>query len=450
MGNVMAIDIGIVLASITIFDKKNKLFPKKLKETGKAKSILQDSSYFEVDQSFYSIEHGGTFHFAHFNIHHFEDFLKSNAFNAIIEFVEENNEINEKPKLLTKLEELKMVFEDPIDGRRRSNSTPVRLNKQKKDLKEKEEEKTTSDTPKVGGGFPSDKVLKKIMDEYKMIKDFGGLQLLCTGGYNNNFLELMSYLLNVKIYKVHKYQESLISAIDYQNTHSNDCFYSLPYKDIKNIYELGKVKSDPNEQVYFSIKENFYPYLLVNLRSGASFIRVDSKDAYRRCIGTSIGAGTFIGITKLLYNASNPTKSILKGLKGDSRNIDMSVGDIYGKSYGKIGLPAEVIASSFGKIKDYSEEEINALNPEDVSLSLLNMIMFNTLTIANLTAQIEGIKNIVVIGHHIKVLELEQLVEMGFSFLSKGKSKVFFLKHSSYIGSLGVLIDHGGLDTLYE
>ena len=212
---------------------------------------------------------------------------------------------------------------------------------------------------------------------------------------------------------------------------------------------LGKLKANPKEQIYFSIKENLYPYILVNLRSGASFIRVDGKDKFKRCIGTSIGAGTFVGMSKLLMKTSDPTKALMAGLKGDSRNIDMSVGDIYGKSYSKIGLPAEVIASSFGKIKDYTPEEIDNLRKEDISVSLLNMVLFNTLTIANLVAQIEKIDNIMVIGHHLKVLELEQLLEMGYSFLSKGKSKIFFLKHSSYLGSLGVLIDHGDLDTLY-
>lgn len=61
------------------------------------------------------------------------------------------------------------------------------------------------------------------------------------------------------------------------------------------------------------------------------------------------------------------------------------------------------------------------LNKEDISLSLLNMIIFNTLTIANLVAQIENIQNIVLIGHHLRILELEQVAEMGFQFLTRGK-----------------------------
>ena len=35
--------------------------------------------------------------------------------------------------------------------------------------------------------------------------------------------------------------------------------------------------------------------------------------------------------------------------KGDHRNVDMLVGDIYGGAYSQLGLPADLIASSFGK-----------------------------------------------------------------------------------------------------
>lgn len=330
-----------------------------------------------------------------------------------MELVEENMDINAEITLLKKLDMLNMVADGPImpEIRRTSitKNTQAPIEEEKDERPEIQKQESGQNISSVGGGFPSITYLEKIKQKYGVVKDLDGLKLLCTGGYNDNFLELISHLLNVKIYKIHGYMETIISAIDFQNTHSNDCFYSLPHKDIRNIYELGNIKSDPKEQVYYSVKENFYPYLLVNLRSGASFIRVDSKTEYKRVIGTSIGAGTFVGISKMLWKSDDLTKSLFAGLKGDSRNIDMSVGDIYGKAYDKIGLPPEVIASSFGKVKDKTPEEIKEINKGDVSLSLVNMIIFNTLTIASLVAQIENIQNIVLIGHHLRVLELEQL-----------------------------------------
>jgi type II pantothenate kinase len=43
-----------------------------------------------------------------------------------------------------------------------------------------------------------------------------------------------------------------------------------------------------------------YPYLLVNIGSGVSILRVDSENRYERVSGTCIGGGTFWGLCRLL------------------------------------------------------------------------------------------------------------------------------------------------------
>jgi type II pantothenate kinase len=79
-------------------------------------------------------------------------------------------------------------------------------------------------------------------------------------------------------------------------------------------------------------------------------------------VGTSIGSSTFWGILRLMGFFSDPTEAILSALKGDSSNVDMSVGDIYGGSYPSIGLKESMIASSFGRLKDLTSEEIANVN----------------------------------------------------------------------------------------
>jgi type II pantothenate kinase len=61
---------------------------------------------------------------------------------------------------------------------------------------------------------------------------------------------------------------------------------------------------------FFSLKEDLYPYLLVNFRSGASFTRVDSKDNWSRIAGTSIGSSFFWGVLRLLDLYNDPTKAV--------------------------------------------------------------------------------------------------------------------------------------------
>lgn len=70
--------------------------------------------------------------------------------------------------------------------------------------------------------------------------------------------------------------------------------------------------------------------------------------------GSAIGGSFFWGILRLLNFFDNPTEAMIAAATGDSSQIDMSVGDIYGGDYGSIGLPANMIASSFGRVKDYS------------------------------------------------------------------------------------------------
>lgn len=48
----------------------------------------------------------------------------------------------------------------------------------------------------------------------------------------------------------------------------------------------------------------------------------------------------------------DPTDMCEAARKGDSSKIDMSVGDIYGGDYKGLGLPMNMIASSFGRLKD--------------------------------------------------------------------------------------------------
>ena len=100
------------------------------------------------------------------------------------------------------------------------------------------------------------------------------------------------------------------------------------------------------------MKDELYPYLLVNVRSGATFTRVDSAESSSRICGTSIGGAFFWGICRLLNAFNDPTEAVYAAAKGDSTRIDMSVGDIYGGSYSAMGLAENYIASSFGKLKD--------------------------------------------------------------------------------------------------
>lgn len=122
---------------------------------------------------------------------------------------------------------------------------------------------------------------------------------------------------------------------------------------------------------------DMFPYLLVNVGSGVSMIKVDGDGKFQRVSGTNVGGGTFWGLGRLLTKCKNFDEILELSQKGDNSYVDMLVGDIYGGlDYSKIGLSASTIASSFGKATSGSKD-LADYKREDIALSLLRMISYN-------------------------------------------------------------------------
>lgn len=153
-----------------------------------------------------------------------------------------------------------------------------------------------------------------------------------------------------------------------------------------------------------------FPYLLVNIGSGVSIIRVDGpgEGQHVRVSGSSVGGGTFWGLCRLLTGRSDFDEILQLSMQGNNANVrgiirgaarwlhhsvhdhqylcfghtqhraffpvfppssplqaqvDMLVGDIYGgRDYSSIGLSASTIACSFGKVVG-QDRELADYNP---------------------------------------------------------------------------------------
>ncbi len=54
------------------------------------------------------------------------------------------------------------------------------------------------------------------------------------------------------------------------------------------------------EPRYFSLKERLYPYLLVSIRSGVVFLRVDGPRSFTKLDGSSIGPSTYLVLPHIM------------------------------------------------------------------------------------------------------------------------------------------------------
>ncbi|KAI7503627.1 pantothenate kinase 4 [Hortaea werneckii] len=240
--------------------------------------------------------------------------------------------------------------------------------------------------------------------------------------------------------------------------------------------------TDPdNAVVYQEARSDVYPYLLVNIGSGVSMVKVSGPSQYQRIGGTSLGGGTLWGLLSLLTGARNFDDMLAMADQGENGSVDLLVGDIYGEGMGyeKIGLSERTIASSFGKVlkrkreaerraEDGSglsngdvnrskfdgdaagDEEAPQANligdgrmfkPEDISRSLLYAISNNIGQIAYLQSEKHDLQRIYfggsfIRGHHQTIHTLSFAIK----FWSKGSKQAFFLRHEGYLGAVGAFL----------
>ncbi|KAL2321835.1 hypothetical protein Fmac_026214 [Flemingia macrophylla] len=202
------------------------------------------------------------------------------------------------------------------------------------------------------------------------------------------------------------------------------------------------VQIDPND---------LFPYLLVNIGSGVSMIKVDGDGKFERVSGTNVGGGTYWGLGRLLTKCESFDELLELSQKGDNSSTDMLVGDIYGgMDYSKIGLSASTIASSFGKATS-EKKGLEDYRPEDISLSLLRMISYNIAQISYLNALRFGLKRIFFGGFFIRGHAYTMdAISFAIHFWSKGDAQAMFLRHEGFLGALGAFMSYEkhGLDDL--
>ncbi|SBS87131.1 pantothenate kinase, putative [Plasmodium ovale curtisi] len=91
------------------------------------------------------------------------------------------------------------------------------------------------------------------------------------------------------------------------------------------------------------------PYLIVQMKRGISYHLVDKQNNIHRIGSCFIGYKTIQGLVLLITGKLLSLEKICKlSLNGKTHTFDMTVGDIYGKSYGNAGLSSDLTASFFG------------------------------------------------------------------------------------------------------
>ncbi|KAI4976330.1 hypothetical protein ZWY2020_049937 [Hordeum vulgare] len=172
--------------------------------------------------------------------------------------------------------------------------------------------------------------------------------------------------------------------------------------------------------------DNMFPYLLVNIGSGVSILKVTGNRKFERVTGTHIGGGTMFGLAKLLT-----------GCKRGQFVLDLVVKDISLRELvcQKQGLSTSTLASSFGKVIT-SMKKLADYKPEDLASALLSAFTYNIAQISFLVASLLGLRRVFLVDHM-------SWTQSTMDNISYSQMQASFLQHEGYLGALGALMSYG-------
>lgn len=262
--------------------------------------------------------------------------------------------------------------------------------------------------------------------------------IVATGGGAFKFEKMFnSNFNNINSFKIFDEMDCLINGLN---------FFINDYKKD----EVFTYSDDTGFQTVDNKQNVTYPYLLVNIGSGVSMLKVDSPNTFTRVGGSSLGGGTLWGLLSLITGAKTYDQMLDWAQAGDNSSVDMLVKDIYGDggALEKLGLNDTAIASSFAKCfqrngKNDNDERPNkySFKKEDICKSLLFAISNNIGQIAYLQAKINNIPNIYFGGSYIRNhLTTMNTLSFAIKFWSNGDQNAFFLKHEGYLGAMGAYL----------
>uniref|UniRef100_A0AC34GFE8 Pantothenate kinase n=1 Tax=Panagrolaimus sp. ES5 TaxID=591445 RepID=A0AC34GFE8_9BILA len=255
-----------------------------------------------------------------------------------------------------------------------------------------------------------------------------------TGGGAIKYATEMERELSMQLLKADEL-ESLITGIELITSNfPEECYYYDSPLDSekcrKVIWRWSSARCSTTDSQYpnenQAESELQYPYVVCNIGSGVSVLVVHGHKNFVRATGSSIGGGFFQALCSLVCKSKSFEESIELAAKGDNRNVDKLVGDIYGTGYENIGLSADTVAASLGKISKPSDRE--KIRPEDLARSFLVTVANNIGSIAFNVAKQHQIDRIAFVGNFLRVNPVAaRHLAHAMDFWSKGTKKALFL-----------------------
>eukprot|EP00050_Salpingoeca_kvevrii_P014558 m.37472 g.37472 ORF g.37472 m.37472 type:complete len:382 (-) comp5838_c0_seq2:325-1470(-) len=295
------------------------------------------------------------------------------------------------------------------------------------------------ESPQLGGKihlmhFPTASMLS-FLDMVKENQLVNEQSVICsTGGGAEKFAKVIHERLGVEIRRADEFA-CLTDGIA----------FLLQREDMPELYMVDHATyRETGERIVKPFKHTSSPYLLVNIGSGVSMLKVFPNGRHERVGGTSLGGATFFGLCALLTGCQSFSAALKLADEGEASNVDLLVSDIYGGDYSAYDLPGSTVAASLGKL--ISPEVRATAKKEDLARAVLDAITNNIGSLALLHARAHHCSIVAFAGNFLRDNRLSVArLSYAMEYWSKGQQEAMFFLHEGYLGALGALI-HSDLE----
>ena len=142
--------------------------------------------------------------------------------------------------------------------------------------------------------------------------------------------------------------------------------------------------------------------LIMNIGTGTVFVYADSGK-FTHVGGSGVGGATLLGLSERLINETDAFRISQLAEKGNLKNIDLLMGDIYNANFSF--LPADASAANFGNVKPDASKE-------DIALGLLSTIYQVLGVMAAFAAQGKECQTIIVTGALAELSEARKVLPL--------------------------------------
>ncbi|CRH03777.1 pantothenate kinase, putative [Plasmodium relictum] len=211
--------------------------------------------------------------------------------------------------------------------------------------------------------------LKKIDEVIIKYSNFTKNILINITGENGNYIKKkLTELAKMSNLYCHKELKCINSSICFLKQFYPKGLYYFMNSNISNVKDTSTSKSNEMmlKKCFLNKKEasEIFPYIIVNIKRGVTYHLINEDNLIENIGRYLIGCKSILGLFLLLTGKLCSLEIICKlANNGISKTFDMTVEDIYGTIYSKVGLQGNIVASFFGKAQDLD----NANNSVDSS-----------------------------------------------------------------------------------